>query len=834
MLLDNVPEFPMWLGAAALAGDVIVGVNPTRRGAELERDIRHADCQLIVSEARYLDLLDGLDLGAAAGRVLVVDDTDATLAPYRDAVLTERTIDKKGIYLLLFTSGTSGAPKACIISQGRLASMSGRFSEMMRFSPDDVMYQVMPLFHSNAIITSFAPWLASGATGVLRRKFSASGFLPDVRKYGVTYFNYVGKPLSYILATPERPDDADNTLTRVFGNEGADLDLERFSKRFGVPVSDGYGSTEGGANISRTPDMPKGALGVGPEGTVILDPVTGQECPRARFDDRGHLGNPDEAIGEIVNKQGASVFEGYYHNDEANATRVRDGYYWTGDLGYRDAQGFFYFAGRDFEWLRVDGENFAAAPLERILARHPDVVLAAVYAVPDEEVGDQVMCAVQLRPGTRVRPGWVRRVPLRAGGLGNEVVAPLRAGHADAAGHRDPEGPEAGAAPGALGGRGPGVLASPHRGGVAGHDRRRPAGAAGPLRGPPAPGPARAGLTARRVGAGGLGSLDMAEDLLRPLADRVAVVTGAGRGIGRAEALRLAAYGARVVVNDLGVATDGRATEDTPADAVVAEIVGAGGEAVADRGDVASTAGGEALVRRALDTWGRLDIVVNNAGFGRPRMVFNLEEHEWDDVIAVHLRGTFAVSAPACRWWRAEHQAGRGGAGRLVNTATGLLLYGGAGQSNYVAAKAGVLAFTEAVATEMAPYGVTANTIMPSARTRLAAIGWRIDRSAERSPDDFDPTDPTHVAELVSYLASPGAGWISGQCFQVRGGTIEHVRTWEVRDQVERHDRGWTAEDLASEIPRLFGAAAKRADPPPPAWRDEYHARGAVSTAPAD
>ena len=167
--------------------------------------------------------------------------------------------------------------------------------------------------------------------------------------------------------------------------------------------------------------------------------------------------------------------------------------------------------------------------------------------------------------------------------------------------------------------------------------------------------------------------------------------------------------------------------------------------------------------------------------------------------------GHVAVSAPACRWWRAEHKAGRGGDGRLVNTATGLLLYGGAGQSNYVAAKAGVLAFTEAVATEMAPYGVTANTIMPSARTRLAAIGWRIDRNAERTPDDFDPTDPTHVAELVCYLASPGAGWISGQCFQVRGGTIEHVRTWEVRDQVERHDRGWTAPDLASEIPRLFG-----------------------------
>ena len=404
VLLDNVPEFPLWLGAAAVAGDVIVGINPTRRGAELARDITHADCQLIVTERRHVDVLEGLDLGPATDRVLVAEDLASALAPHREAPLTERPVDEQGTYLLLFTSGTSGAPKACIISQGRLAQMAGGLSLMLHLGPDDVLYQSMPLFHSNAIITGFAPWLISGGTGVLRRKFSASGFLPDVRKYGVTYFNYVGKPLSYILATPEQADDADNALRQVFGNEAADLDIERFSKRFGVPVTDGYGSTEGGANINRTPDMPKGALGVGPEGTVVLDPATGDECRPARFDDDGHLLNPDEAIGEIVNKLGAVRFEGYYNNDDANAARLRDGYYWTGDLGYRDEQGYFYFAGRDFEWLRVDGENFAAAPVERILARDPDVVLAAVYAVPDEEVGDQVMAALQLRPGARFDP----------------------------------------------------------------------------------------------------------------------------------------------------------------------------------------------------------------------------------------------------------------------------------------------------------------------------------------------------------------------------------------------------------------------------------------------
>jgi NAD(P)-dependent dehydrogenase (short-subunit alcohol dehydrogenase family) len=309
------------------------------------------------------------------------------------------------------------------------------------------------------------------------------------------------------------------------------------------------------------------------------------------------------------------------------------------------------------------------------------------------------------------------------------------------------------------------------------------------------------------------------------LRERVAVVTGAGRGIGRAYALRCAAYGARVVVNDAGVATDGAATDDDPATEVVREIEAAGGEAVAHRGDIADSAVGDALVERALDAWGRLDIVIHNAGFGRPRMVFNLSDEEWDDVIRVHLRGTFVVSRPACRHWRAQAKAHGSTYGRLINTATGLLVYGGAGQSNYVAAKAGIQAFTEAVATEMAPYGVTANTIMPGANTRLAQIGWRMARTGpgNADPGELDPRDPVHVGEFGAYLASPDAGWISGQTFQVRGAGVEHIDTWSVRNTANpvglAVDRGFTADDYRHEIPRLFGAAAKRADPPPPDWR---------------
>jgi len=406
VLLDNVPEFPLWLSAAAVAGATIVGINPTRRGAELARDITHTDCQLIVTESGHHPLLEGLDIGLDVDRTLVIDTPSyrERLAPHAGAPLPDTVISEGDLYLLLFTSGTTGAPKAVRCSQGRLAGIGSIVAQMFELTAADVCYAAMPMYHSNALMAGWAPALAGGATVALRRKFSASGFLPDVRRYGVTFFNYVGKPLSYVLATPEQPDDTDNPLRTVFGNEAADLDIDRFAQRFACQVIDGYGSTEGGAAVTRSPDMPAGSLGRAPEGTVVLNPETEEECPPARFDDKGVLLNPDEAIGELVNRLGTAGFEGYWRNDEANAARTRDGMYWTGDLAYKDAQGFVYFAGRDFDWLRVDGENFAAAPVERILARFPGVVVAAVYAVPDPDVGDRVMAALQLVPGATFDP----------------------------------------------------------------------------------------------------------------------------------------------------------------------------------------------------------------------------------------------------------------------------------------------------------------------------------------------------------------------------------------------------------------------------------------------
>jgi fatty-acyl-CoA synthase len=223
LLLENVPEYPLLLGAAALAGATVVGINPTRRGDELARDIRHCDVQLVITESALAPLLDGLDIGVAPDRVFDIDAPRyaEAIAPYADAPPPDVPVDESTLYLLLFTSGVSGTPKACRCTHGRLARIGGAVAQMFQLTADDVCYAAMPMFHSNALMANWAGALAAGATTALRRKFSASGFLPDVRRHGVTYANYVGKPLSYVLATPEQADDAANPLRRVFGNEAA-------------------------------------------------------------------------------------------------------------------------------------------------------------------------------------------------------------------------------------------------------------------------------------------------------------------------------------------------------------------------------------------------------------------------------------------------------------------------------------------------------------------------------------------------------------------------------------------------------------------------------------
>ncbi len=394
LLMDNTPEMLLGLAAAGLGGHVAVGVNSTRRGESLLADLHRADVQLLLTDATQGHLLDGLDLSGI--RVIDTDSPDwsdllvSAAAP--DAAPTDDSL-----FMLIFTSGTSGRPKAVRITHEKVTVPGFYLSDKLGLGSDDVHYIAMPLFHSNAVMAGWAPALFNGATVALREKFSASEFLADVRRFGATYASYVGKPLTYILATPAKPDDADNPLRFVFGNEAGDRDIRAFGERFGCHVVDGFGSTENAVIVSKIEGTPPGALGWPADGVAIHDPETGQECPRAELDAYGRVVNLDECVGELVNTTGMGQFAGYYNDEEATAERMRGGMYWSGDLAYRDAEGWVWFAGRTAAWLRVDGENLACAPIEQVLLRHPAIDQAAVYAVPDERSGDQVAAALVLR-----------------------------------------------------------------------------------------------------------------------------------------------------------------------------------------------------------------------------------------------------------------------------------------------------------------------------------------------------------------------------------------------------------------------------------------------------
>jgi acyl-CoA synthetase (AMP-forming)/AMP-acid ligase II len=417
VLLDNTPDYVFALCGAGLSGVAVAGLNYTRRGEHLARDIGHTDLQLVITEPRHQAELDAALAFADVPRGVLVsgrftdgDDPPLTGDPLEaalEAAWSERGADKGGpgergggdvdlLWALLFTSGTSAAPKAVRCTQRRLLTTGNRMSMMLELGPDDVGYAAMPLFHTNSLMSGLAAALVGGASLSLARRFSASRFLADVRRYGVTWFNYTGKLLTYLLATPPRPDDADNTLRVAFGNEGSPHVVEATAARFGMRIIDVFGSTEGAIALDRTGNRPSGSIGRLRQGILIVD-EEGNEAPRAQFDGVGRLVNADLCVGEIVNTLGVGPFEGYYRNEEAMRETTRNGWYWSGDLGYVDEDGWVFFAGRTSDWLRVDGENFPAAPIESIIGRHPDVLLASVYGVPDADAGDQVMVALVVR-----------------------------------------------------------------------------------------------------------------------------------------------------------------------------------------------------------------------------------------------------------------------------------------------------------------------------------------------------------------------------------------------------------------------------------------------------
>jgi fatty-acyl-CoA synthase len=398
VLLDNVPGFLFTLGATMLSGSVLVGLNSTRRGADLAADIRHTDCAVIVTDAEHASLLDGLDLGGAS----VVDVDDAPAASGADDPRPSAPApDDLG--LLLFTAGSTGTPKAVRVTQGRMARSAAGFG----FTSDDVLYCAMPLFHGNALFSSVIPAMGCGASIVLRRRFSASETMPDIRSVSATFFATIGRALSFIVGTPADPEDRHHHLRFVLAPESSPADMAAFEARFGCPVFSGYGSSENAVIFVPRPGLPADALGVPQKGldVAIIDPETGKECEAARFDGSGKMVNAGAATGEIVGRNALERFEGYYKNPEATRQRSRGGWYWSGDLGYRDEEGIFYFAGRTIDWLRVDGENFASAPVERLLLRFEGVTGAAVFGVPDERTADdQVMAVLELADPTGFDP----------------------------------------------------------------------------------------------------------------------------------------------------------------------------------------------------------------------------------------------------------------------------------------------------------------------------------------------------------------------------------------------------------------------------------------------
>ena len=440
MLLENHLELLALYGGCAYAGLTLFGVNTGLRGDTLAGVVEQSRARLLVVDERLLpevervagqlrnvpreNLLVLRTTGEAdlAGRDLLACIASEVAPPGASLDAPAVQVEPTRNLMVIYTSGTTGLPKGINNNHLKFFLIGKAVSANLSLGPDDRGYACMPLFHSNAMFLGFHPALEASASLALRERFSASQFVPDVIRHGVTWWNYVGEPVHYVLGAIERAYGGDeerilaevarhpeNRLRYAVGNGASPPDIDRFTRWLGLDdMFELYGSTEAAISTFRKKGDPRGSVGALTDPNVRILRADGSECPPAEIGPDGRILNYEEAVGEICRiAPDTGLFQGYYGNPEANASKYRDGVYHSGDLGHvvvRDGVRYLFFDGRTDDWIRKDGENFSAAQVARLLQEHPDVDLAAAYGVPCAVSDELVMAALKLREGARFDP----------------------------------------------------------------------------------------------------------------------------------------------------------------------------------------------------------------------------------------------------------------------------------------------------------------------------------------------------------------------------------------------------------------------------------------------